>query len=1004
MMNILATWTLRRYKNHSISSMLLLIIFFAFLPQQFALSSQSDTHLSPTPLDKWEVFVDDTSSQPSSLRNNGDNAANLSPTTSPSVPVSTEYPQNEYSASPAPRFLDAYMESPAYPHHSKITRTTVEIQQSSQTELLVEDSTFLLTEDDSNFSISTFNGPSFSPSPEVSYNAAFIQSKVPSDQPSNLPAIIPSNSPPPSIPKMECRDRTEYQSPINGLSCEAHRNTECIAWRYLGLNVTQLETLVNSCPTTCGIDCGTFTQFSISVVFRMANLPGFLNTYSKRHLETTSQSFLEEYLAETTDANGKVIVLIKVELTSQNLLEEKQQGDPKRLRTQSSASKKYKQQQVERTVTIEISIDVVGFSIKVDSMALTSLILEGIDNFEYINALRRADDFFFSAFILPSKTNAKTIPPSVQDVGETSDTSQATLFVSLMVPTVICTVIVGSLMYHRYHIGDFVHLSHAQIRGDVVVQESNEGDGYGAADQTEESLEPVILNQSFVSSDAETVLAGTTKRHPSNSVSAFFSKLCFTRRNLSTDRPTFANSEMNFCNDDISLHHEHTEALSSESHWGTEASYGGKLPPMIIIKNIDGEEEEGESIDDDESIAQESNFVRPSKEKNVDLEAFALEFREAIRAHRYSATNLVYPQSFQSYYETEAADKAQDESPRLRKNSLELLLGSDSDDDQGDDEDESDGAGSIASTPVPSGRPMLRFPLRRTSSFNALIDLSRTCPPIIDHEGASPNCPIDDPIGMDSFGNPRTPPTSRAGGVVPEDYISPSTPPEVIERGKKLGLPPIGRPFIPNLESRSRSKKVSRERNRQHYRKSALLSFSPITESLADSSMSELKKQDLVGVHGDSISTVSHRRTSSSDNSDGSRSSTTISRGDAIRLELTAPRKGQLGLIISASSTGPFIRAVKDYSPLFGVILTGDKLLEIDGLNVSRLSVEECTNLLQSKPSSSYRSGTNANVLRIKVSRKIESRDETDHKRSSSFGSSSISSSRIVEEYVDELE
>ena len=84
-------------------------------------------------------------------------------------------------------------------------------------------------------------------------------SRVPSGQPSFSPTEMPSASPsgvPSALPTLKCHDVASYRSPINNLTCEDHANTDCTRWRYVGLNITDLQDLVESCPVTCDIPCG----------------------------------------------------------------------------------------------------------------------------------------------------------------------------------------------------------------------------------------------------------------------------------------------------------------------------------------------------------------------------------------------------------------------------------------------------------------------------------------------------------------------------------------------------------------------------------------------------------------------------------------------------------------------------------------------------------------------------------------------------------------------------
>lgn len=76
-----------------------------------------------------------------------------------------------------------------------------------------------------------------------------------------------------------------------------------------------------------------------------------------------------------------------------------------------------------------------------------------------------------------------------------------------------------------------------------------------------------------------------------------------------------------------------------------------------------------------------------------------------------------------------------------------------------------------------------------------------------------------------------------------------------------------------------------------------------------------------------------------------------------------APCSGKLGIIIqSRPSTAPTIYQVKDYSPLFGQVEPGDKIMAVDGNSTKNMSTAEVTSLLAMQ-----RSTKNDKTQRIKV-------------------------------------
>jgi hypothetical protein len=128
---------------------------------------------------------------------------------------------------------------------------------------------------------------------------------------------------------------------------------------------------------------------------------------------------------------------------------------------------------------------------------------------------------------------------------------------------------------------------------------------------------------------------------------------------------------------------------------------------------------------------------------------------------------------------------------------------------------------------------------------------------------------------------------------------------------------------------------------------------------------------------------------------------------DSRRLEFKVPRAGQLGLVIEARTrTGPVVHSVKDYSPLFGKIMKGDRICEIDGKNQKGSTLSDVMHLLASKPG---RLLSNAN-LKLVVERKIQKMNqigstafESSHTRDDSYGSCSVASSNRIIEDVDSM-
>eukprot|EP00535_Pseudo-nitzschia_heimii_P006040 CAMPEP_0197180798 /NCGR_PEP_ID=MMETSP1423-20130617/5282_1 /TAXON_ID=476441 /ORGANISM="Pseudo-nitzschia heimii, Strain UNC1101" /LENGTH=1364 /DNA_ID=CAMNT_0042630923 /DNA_START=226 /DNA_END=4320 /DNA_ORIENTATION=- len=139
---------------------------------------------------------------------------------------------------------------------------------------------------------------SASPTGEPSISPTLAPSTFPSDYPSFVPTNGPSQTPSVS-PTHSCHDVDAYRSPIGrfGLGCSDHLNTNCLDWRHL-LNMTELETLVRSCPETCDIECGSFKLFSAPVSFRITRVSGFMDQADVNALSEFAISYLEDFVQD----------------------------------------------------------------------------------------------------------------------------------------------------------------------------------------------------------------------------------------------------------------------------------------------------------------------------------------------------------------------------------------------------------------------------------------------------------------------------------------------------------------------------------------------------------------------------------------------------------------------------------------------------------------------------------------------------------------------------------
>jgi hypothetical protein len=226
-----------------------------------------------------------------------------------------------------------------------------------------------------------YSDPTFLPSQDFSTH---LPSKNPSASPSSQPIQTPSSQPS-SSPTLECHDHTSYRSPINDLTCEDHRGTNCASWRVLGLNTSELADLVNQCPQSCQVPCGDFLQFSMLIGITIKKVPGFMDTEATIALQTATHQHLENY-ARSGLRDGEPFDIDSVELVSQTLL-----SDYSETKDQVRRAKEVNDLP---SISLSVGLQTNGFAVGVPNEQLSKLFLEGVDDESFNMALQAIDEFF----------------------------------------------------------------------------------------------------------------------------------------------------------------------------------------------------------------------------------------------------------------------------------------------------------------------------------------------------------------------------------------------------------------------------------------------------------------------------------------------------------------------------------------------------------------------------------------------------------------------------------
>lgn len=293
--------------------------------------------------------------------------------------------------------------------------------------------------------------PSSSPSVSPTMYPTFTP--VPTDQPSFSPTDMPSASPsdvPSAVPTLSCHDVAAYRSPINNFSCEHHANTDCMQWRFLGLNLTDLQELAENCPVTCDIDCGYFTSMDSNISFIISSVPSLIDDLMTREpLELVTLDYLTEYILEKSPISK--FALTRAELLFQEPLNStmapRHNNTSRNLTPSLRRSLQNATIQDDAMINLQVKMNLQGYKIYPINIVLTDLLLEGIDSPGYTAELRKSDDFYANA-TASSAIQAKPRQVNAPDPPERKKISP--LAISIVLAGIACAAVFGALLYKKH--------------------------------------------------------------------------------------------------------------------------------------------------------------------------------------------------------------------------------------------------------------------------------------------------------------------------------------------------------------------------------------------------------------------------------------------------------------------------------------------------------------------------------------------------------------------------
>jgi len=671
-----------------------------------------------------------------------------------------------------------------------------------------------------------------------------------------LPSVLPTSVPTTSH-SLSCHYVASYRSPLNLFRCSDHMGTDCFQWRVLGLKPGEVEELINNCPITCGIECGSLFNFDVALTYRLVNVDNFLAPDSTTTMETASAEYLTSFILPKATLSR--FSLYRVELLSQKLVQQP------RIR---------RRLQVEQDdVNLEVSVAFRGFAINLSYETVEEYLLDGIYSFGYMRALKYTGDPSFENVQIASITQDNSTPNDAPETEAASTESSSKVIAASVIAGLAVVALGGGYIIYKER--------HQRRYGPTTKESELDSRVNSPAGSTRSPLANVLSFESVV----RLMSSGSPRSNSSTSAGAT------SGHSLSTEGKS---SDCNSSPESIEAAHPLT----------------GVIPPMLVYNCIDEEENKVETTTRERTKVKD---VVPTKH----LEATP-NFLEALNGKRgitldettyagilQSSSSVVenaQPLEPQIYSRASLnfADKYHNETARLGK-----PLGVTEVTNLGMPADKSNTA--VLATKKrrsivwPRGRKQPDHP----SCANQLLS-----------SGSSLRKPS---LERDTSGAS----TVKAGRTSSDVYAAP-TPAYQEQDNDSSGS------FIQSLMKLSPRK---------------IRKLSPPHQSSSPVPASEKMPQP---------GRMFKQRSNCSEPSKGETSLTLTATGS--QLVFQAPRKGKLGLVIRCpDSRGPIVVEVKDYSPLLGQVLPGDRILDIDGHPTAGMKLKDVTGIMGGKVSQASR-------------------------------------------------
>ena len=349
-----------------------------------------------------------------------------------------------------------------------------------------------------------------------------------------------------------------------------------------------LEELVNNCPVSCNIDCGSLTRFDITISYQISRVPGLLDSLTVNDLNTISQEYLSEFVRNKEQTVQ--FFLENVELLSQTILSRRVRNSVEQEIAQYDDERR---NLAEQHVNLWVSVAFRGFAINLSLAKTTEHLVSGIDSLGYSAAIRNSGNGYLEeayAFSAQERTENSS-RPLIEDGNDDGNSVSAVLIVFVVVFVCIGLIASGAFFYHKRSVNGLpcrAFQKQKVVERDVHSPESaNVASPFG----------------SMFSFD-DTATAAT------NGLMRFIGSFSRSRESTSSPSSTAQKSTSNDEDDDFFIGDEETGMAQTPQTEGQgqadeeeeeeeEHPLAGLIPPMIVYDHIDTEEEDDEGTGED---------------------------------------------------------------------------------------------------------------------------------------------------------------------------------------------------------------------------------------------------------------------------------------------------------------------------------------------------------------------------------------------------------------------